>query len=107
VGLHIGEICKREPVWSEGREVTVNEVCWSKKLVIMSSRDFEGPPPSCPGESHVAHEPLNGAASDTNAVLVEGDPDLAGAIDKVVLVVGGLDLFDQDLVSNCSFGLRP
>ncbi len=106
VGLDVGEIGNPEPVGTGRCEVPLDEVSGPRQTVVAQGRDLEGSAPSCSDQAHVAREALDGAASDADALLVQGDPDLAGAVDEVVLVVGGLDLVDQNLVSERSGGLR-
>jgi hypothetical protein len=45
-----------------------------------------------PGDAQLTHEPLDGAAGDLEAFAAQLPPDLAGAVDLVVVVPDPLDL---------------
>jgi len=45
-----------------------------------------------PGDAQLTHEPLDRAAGDADALAAQLPPDLAGAVDLVVVVEDPLDL---------------
>jgi hypothetical protein len=69
--------------------------------------DRPGPAPAVANRAHLAHQPLRGATSDTNAFLVERAPDLGGAIDEQVRVIDPLDLDLQLCIAPRPLRWRP
>jgi hypothetical protein len=56
------------------------------------------------GQPGMAHQPLDGAPRDRDALPVQGEPDIAGAVDAVVLCVHPRDLGLQLLVARLPRG---
>ena len=107
MGFHIGQIRDPQPVRGWCFELAFNKIRWPLETIIGDGGDLERFAPTSPGEAHVTHQPLDGAAGNPNVLPVELGPDLVGAIHEEVLVEHPLDLDLQLLITNSPRRRRP
>jgi hypothetical protein len=90
-GPHVGQIGNPQLVRTGRGEVPFDQVSGSWSLLV-ADRGARGLAAHDPGDAQLAQEPLDGAAGDTDAFAAQLPPDLAGAVDLVVVVPDPLDL---------------
>ena len=90
-GRDVGEIGDPEPVRGGGGKDALDEIGRPRGELGRDGR----PPDLAPdraGEAEAAHEPGDPVAPDVGALALEGMPELAGAVDRVVSRVDPADV---------------
>jgi hypothetical protein len=90
-GPHIGQIGNPELVRTGRAEVALHQVSGSWSSLVVDG-GAGGLAAHHPGDAQLTHEPLDGAAGDLEALAAQLPPDLAGAVDLVVVVEDPPDL---------------
>src|SRR5919108_1340816 len=86
-----GQIGNPELVRTGRAEVAFDQVSGPWSLLVVD-RGPRGLAAHHPGDAQFTHEPLDSAAGDADTLAVQLPPDLASAVDLVVVVQDPLDL---------------
>jgi hypothetical protein len=93
VRLHVLKVSDPQPVRRRRPELTLDKISWPVEPFVTFGGVHPHPATTAALQPHVGHQPLDGAASDTDTVfVVEVMPHLVRAVDGEVLFPHPQDL---------------